>query len=150
MILPISALARSSCNFGELFLKSGSPEDLRIFRRPFFTQKRILPKTDAKLVLGRAAVAGYGACQKSFFSKFGGFACFLPKSFSQMAIVKQLVKDLYCSQERSVREHGNQLLQLDPEQKPSPLGDRFPPRRGKMSRSDKRGSRWLRPKGADG
>ena len=26
--------------------------------------------------------------------------------------------------------------------KPSPLGDRFPPRRGKMSRSDKRGNRW--------
>jgi pantothenate synthetase len=41
---------------------------------------------------------------KSFFSKFGETACFLPKSFSQMAIVKQLVKDLYCSQERSVRE----------------------------------------------
>ena len=38
--------------------------------------------------------------------------------------------------------HGNQFLKLDPEQKPSPLGDRFPPRRGKMSRSDKRGSRW--------
>ena len=26
--------------------------------------------------------------------------------------------------------------------KPSPLGDGFPPRRGKMSRSDKRGNRW--------
>ena len=38
--------------------------------------------------------------------------------------------------------HGNQLFQLDPEPKPSPLGDRFPPRRGKMSRSDKRGNRW--------
>lgn len=36
--LPISALARSSCNT-ELLLKSGSPENLRIFRRPFFTQK---------------------------------------------------------------------------------------------------------------
>ena len=36
----------------------------------------------------------------------------------------------------------NQLLQLDPELKPSPLGDRFPPHRGKMSHSDKRGSRW--------
>ena len=35
---------------------------------------------------------------------FGETACFLPKFFSQMAIVKQLVKDLYCSQERSVRE----------------------------------------------
>ena len=39
-------------------------------------------------------------------------------------------------------DYGNQLLQLDPEQKPSPLGDRFPPRRGKMSYSDKRGNRW--------
>ena len=39
-------------------------------------------------------------------------------------------------------EHGNQFLQLDPELKPSPLGDRFPPRRGKMSHSDKKGSRW--------
>ena len=38
--------------------------------------------------------------------------------------------------------HGNQFLQLDPELKPSPLGDRFPPRRGKMSHSDKRGNRW--------
>ena len=38
--------------------------------------------------------------------------------------------------------HGNQFLQLDLELKPSPLGDRFPPRRGKMSRSDKRGNRW--------
>ena len=37
---------------------------------------------------------------------------------------------------------GNQFLQLDPEQKPSPLGDRFPPRRGKMSHSDKKGNRW--------
>ena len=37
---------------------------------------------------------------------------------------------------------GNQFLKLDPELKPSPLGDRFPPRRGKMSRSDKRGNRW--------
>ena len=39
-------------------------------------------------------------------------------------------------------EHGNQFLQLDPELKPSPLGDRFPPRRGKMSHSDKKGNRW--------
>ena len=36
----------------------------------------------------------------------------------------------------------NQFLELDLERKPSPLGDRFPPRRGKMSHSDKRGSRW--------
>ena len=146
MILPISALARSSCNAAELFLKSGSPENLRIFRRPFFTQKRILSKTDAKLVLGRAAVAGYGACQKSFFSKFGETACFLPKSFSQMAIVKQLVKDLYCSQERSVREHGNQLLQLDPEQKPSPLGGKVAATKGsrRMRGTDKQ-QRKVRP-----
>ena len=33
-------------------------------------------------------------------------------------------------------------MQLDLELKPSPLGDRFPPHRGKMSHSDKRGSRW--------
>ena len=109
MILPISALARSSCNFAELFLKSGSPEDLRIFRRPFFTQKRIIPKSDDKLILGRAAVAVYGACQKSFFSKFGERGGFVPKFFAQMAIVKQLVKDLYCSQERSVREEQTEL-----------------------------------------
>ena len=41
-----------------------------------------------------------------------------------------------------IPDYGNQFLQLDPEQKPSPLGDRFPPHRGKMSNSDKRGSRW--------
>ena len=44
MILPISALARSSCNFAELFLKSGSPENLRIFRRPFSRKKGFYPK----------------------------------------------------------------------------------------------------------
>ena len=41
-----------------------------------------------------------------------------------------------------IRRHGNQFWKLDLELKPSPLGDRFPPRRGKMSHSDKKGSRW--------
>ena len=45
-------------------------------------------------------------------------------------------------QVQRMSDYGNQFLQLDPEQKPSPLGDRFPPHRGKMSRSDKRGNRW--------
>ena len=56
-----------------------------------------------------------------------------------MAIVKQLVKDLYCSQERSVRGHGNQLLQLDPEQKPSPLGGKVAATKGsrRMRGTDK-------------
>ena len=102
MILPISALAKSSCNT-ELLLKSGSPENLRIFRRPFFTQKGFYQNlTPRWFRVGQ--LLRYTEHKKSFFSKFGETACFLPKSFSQMAIVKQLVKDLYCSQERSVRE----------------------------------------------
>ena len=63
-----------------------------------------------------------------------------------MAIVKQLVKDLYCSQERSVREQGNQLLQLDPEQKPSPLGGKVAATKGsrRMRGTDKQ-QRKVRP-----
>jgi hypothetical protein len=94
---PVGERCRVSDRVGNVALRSNDGEGKA-------ADNQILPKTDAKLVLGRAAVAVYGACQKSFFSKFGETACFLPKSFSQMAIVKQLVKDLYCSQERSVRE----------------------------------------------
>ena len=52
------------------------------FPETFFHAKRILPKPDAKVVSGRTAVAVYWARKKSFFSKIGETACFLPKSFS--------------------------------------------------------------------
>ena len=68
------------------------------------------------------------------------------KATAQTAEFDKLIHYYRCrhgkSQSKTHFSHGNQLLQLDPELKPSPLGDRFPPHRGKMSHSDKRGSRW--------
>ena len=106
LALPFSPNRRKSAK-GRTLGKTGS---FAVLPKPLTLGEVALRSNDGEgkaadnQILPWAAVAVYGAGQKSFFSKFGETACFLPKSFSQMAIVKQLVKDLYCSQERSVRE----------------------------------------------
>ena len=79
---PVGERCRVSDRVGNVALRSNDGEGKD-------ADDRILPKPDAKAVSGRAAAAVYGTRQKSFFSKIREPACFLPKFFSQMAIVKQ-------------------------------------------------------------